>query len=108
MKCWFAQTLSIAAWISAASGRYCGVRSSSGTCMAGLVCVWTAMKQLSSREVDKAPILSALVSVVFAEPVDEFPDPNFDGRSRPVAHFLDQSVDVGVGLGDVAELQRQE
>src|SRR5438477_6221393 len=94
MKCWLAQTLSMAAWISAASGRYCGFRSSSGTCMAGLVCGRvTAMRQFPG--IDGATILSARVAVVFAEPVDELAYPHFDGRGRPVADVADQVVDVG-------------
>src|SRR5437879_13217503 len=98
----------MAAWMSAAMDKYCGFRSSSGTCMADLVFASvTAMGQLRLRVLDGAVILSALVSVVFAEPLDELPDPHFDGRVRPIPHVPHQIVDIGVGLGHVAQLQRQ-
>src|SRR5437763_8832967 len=109
MKCWLSHTFSIAAWISAAMDKYCGLRSSRGTCMAGLVFASvTAMGQLRLRVLDGAVILSALISVVFAEPLDELSDPHFDRRRGPVPHVADEVIDVGVGLVHVAGLQRQE
>src|SRR5437763_5434257 len=109
MKCWLSHTFSIAAWISAAMDKYCGVRASSGTCMGELVFASvTAMGQLRLRVLDGAVILSALISVVFAEPLDELSDPHFDRRRGPVPHVPDEVIDVGVGLVHVAGLQRQE
>jgi hypothetical protein len=35
MNPWLAHTFSITDWISAARGAYCGLRSSSGTCIGG-------------------------------------------------------------------------
>src|SRR5436305_3031776 len=109
MKCWLSHTFSIAAWISAAIARYCGFRSSRGTCIPGLVFASvTAMGQLRLRVLDGAVILSALISVVFAEPLDELPDPHFDGRRGPVPHVPDEVIDVCIRLRHVAQLQRQE
>src|SRR5437016_7880127 len=91
MKCWLSHTFSMAARISAAMDKYCGLRSSSGTCMPGLVFASiTAMGQLRLRALDGAVILSALVTVVFAEPLDELPDPHFDRRRGPVPHVPDE------------------
>src|ERR1700692_973525 len=98
MKCWLAHTWAIAAWICAASGRYCSFRSSSGTCMAGLDSV--AFTGDLRR--------SALVAVVAAEPVDEILHPNLDRRRRPIAHVPHQVIDIGAGFRDVPGLQREK
>src|SRR5579862_6245432 len=99
----------MAAWISAANGRYCSFRSSSGTCTVGLVCdEVTATGQLRLRKFEWAAILAALVAVVVAEPVDEFPDPHLDGRRGAIAHVAHQIANVGEGLGHVPGLQRQQ
>src|SRR5579862_9214863 len=108
MNCWAAQTRSIAARISSASGWYCNLRSSSGTCMATLV---AEVFNASSGAVAAAfgiPSPSRCVMVILAEPLDELPHPRLYRRPRRKAHVGDQIGDVGVGLGDVARLQWQQ
>src|SRR5580704_19647782 len=100
MKCWLAHTCSSASRICAASGRYCGFRSRSGTCIAGGVA--------SFGLVAIACFLLDLVAVVLAEPLDELAHPDLDRGRRTVADVTHQVVDVGEGLRHVAELHRQE
>src|SRR5580698_7855440 len=100
MKCWLAHTFSRAARIWAASGSYCGFRSSSGTCMVGCVAALGL--------VAIACFLLRPVAVVLAEPVDELSYPHLDGRRRPIANVAYQIVDVGEGIGHVAQLHRQK
>src|SRR5579862_8172727 len=108
MNCCEEQTRSITARISSASGWYCNLRSSSGTCMAGLV---ADVLNAGSGVVVSAfcsPRASRFAMVILAEPLDELPHPRLYRRRRGKAHVGDQVGDVGVGLGHVARLQRQQ